>query len=65
MRQAGYLTEAQMPKIGGDNPHVNVKGALAVWAKRRPNAKRLDGIDVKKPLANGFAHASVLSKSLH
>lgn len=65
MRQAGYLTEEQMPKIGGDNPHVNVKGALTVWAKRRSEAKKLDSIDVKKPLANGFAHATVLREGLH
>jgi hypothetical protein len=64
MRQAGYLTEQQMPKTGGGNPHVNVKGALNVWARRRSEAQKPDKMNVKKPMANGFAHASVLREGL-
>ncbi|KAL6702529.1 hypothetical protein ACN47E_001568 [Coniothyrium glycines] len=52
LRQAGHLTEEQMPKLGGDNPHVNVKGALNAWAKGRSEAQKLDLTDTKKALTN-------------
>jgi len=56
LRQAGLLLEEQMPKTGGDNPHVNVKGALNVWARARSPAQ--------KPIANGFAHATILREGM-
>ncbi|KAI5926182.1 hypothetical protein F4810DRAFT_707793 [Camillea tinctor] len=59
LRQAGHLTEEQLPKTGGDNhPHVNVKGALNVWARIRLEAqKREKEMNENQPLTNGFAHA--------
>lgn len=64
LHQAGYLTEQQMPKTGGDNPHVNVKGALNAWARGRSEAQKLEKMGLKKPYTNGFAHASILRKDL-
>ncbi|KAF2179680.1 hypothetical protein K469DRAFT_673774 [Zopfia rhizophila CBS 207.26] len=60
--QAGYLTEEQMPKTGGDNPHINVTGALNFWAKKRKEAQM---VSLNKPLANGFAHATILRDNVN
>jgi len=64
LHQAGLLTVDQLPKMGGDNPHVNIKGALNAWGRGRSEAQKTENGNMKKPFVNGFAHAPKLSEKL-
>ncbi|KAF2839962.1 hypothetical protein M501DRAFT_1016047 [Patellaria atrata CBS 101060] len=66
LHQAGYLTDEQLPKMGGNNPHINPTGALFAWTQKRSAAQQAaqKSLELTKPLANGalangFAHAAI------
>jgi hypothetical protein len=67
--QSGILQADQLPKTGGDNPHISPTGALLAWTRqsaRNNAAKQTNGTSLKPKVivSSSYDVSSVLSHAL-